>query len=179
MSGGDQPGSGDPVHVVLALGTNLGDRDENLRTATAALAETDGLRLRGRSQIYETDAVGGPEQGPYLNAVVLADCWLSPFELLDVCHRIEADHHREREVRWGPRTLDIDVIAYGEIVDDDERLTLPHPRAHERAFVLVPWAQVDPEAHLPGPQGGRVDVLAQQAPDRLGLRKHPHRRPKL
>lgn len=168
-----------PVRVVLALGANLGDRDENLRSATAALAETDGLRVVARSQVVETDPVGGPAQGLYLNAVVLVDCWLPPFELLEVCHRIEADHDRARDVRWGPRTLDIDIITYGELVDDDERLTLPHPRAHERAFVLVPWAQVDPDAHLPGFHGGQVATLAAQAPDRLGLRKHVGRRPKL
>ncbi len=167
----------EPVRVVLALGSNLGDRDEILRQAVHDLSHTEGLRVVGRSPVVETDPIGGPPgQQPYLNAVLLCDCWLPPMELLEVCQRIETAHERVRDVRWGPRTLDIDIITYGEIVDDDERLTLPHKRAHERAFVLVPWAQLDPEAHLPGPNGGRVSVLAERAEDRLGVRKHVRKR---
>lgn len=167
-----------PVPVVLALGTNLGDRDENLRSAVAALQSTEGLRVVGRSPVVETDPVGGPAQSAYLNAIVLVDCWLPPFDLLDACQRIEAEHGRERGTRWGPRTLDIDIITYGELVDDHERLHLPHPRAHQRAFVLVPWSMVDPDAHLPGADGGSVKTLAERAPDRLGVRPHRRLRPK-
>ncbi len=170
----------EPVPVVLALGSNLGDRHAYLAAGVAALRQSDGLRVVARSPIVETDPVGGPpNQQSYLNAVVLADCWLSPFELLEVCQGIEAANQRVREDHWGPRTLDIDIVMYGELIDDDERLTLPHPRAHERAFVLTPWSQVDPHAHLPGPFGGPVAVLAMQAPDRMGVRRYVHRRPKL
>lgn len=161
-----------PVRVVLAIGSNLGDRDETLVSAVRELNDVEGLRVVARSTVLETDPVGGPDQPVYLNAVLLCDCWLTPFDLLEACQRVEANHDRTRTVRWGPRTLDIDIITYGQLVDDDERLTLPHPRAHERAFVLVPWSEIDPEATLPG--HGPVAVLAAQAPDRLGLR--PHRR---
>ncbi len=160
------------VPVVLSLGSNLGDREAMLRKAVAALSATGGITVLARSRIVATAPVGGPAQDDYLNAVVLAETTLSPMQLLDACQQIEADQHRTRDVRWGPRTLDIDVITYGRRVDDDERLTLPHPRAHERGFVLVPWAQVDPHAHLPGPQGGPVRVLAERAPDRLSV--HPY-----
>jgi dihydroneopterin aldolase/2-amino-4-hydroxy-6-hydroxymethyldihydropteridine diphosphokinase len=158
------------VPVVLALGTNLGDREAVLRSAVAALAAVEGLDLRRVSPVVETDPVGGPEQPDYLNAVVLAGTRLGPLELLRACQRVEAEHDRVREVRWGPRTLDVDVVAYGSATSDDPVLTLPHPRAHERAFVLVPWSAADPDAVLPGPAGGRVAELAGRAPDRAGVR---------
>jgi len=105
------------------------------------------------SSVYSTAPVGGPEQDDYLNAVVLVDIELSPHELLALAQRIEADHHRTREVRWGPRTLDVDLIALqdaeGEVIMDTADLTLPHPRAFERAFVCVPWTDVEPERALP------------------------------
>ena len=159
-----------PVPVVLALGTNLGDRAEALRSAVTALAGVEGLDVRRVSPVVETDPVGGPEQPDYLNAVVLATTTLEPLALLRACQQVEADHDRVREVRWGPRTLDVDVVAYGSSVLDDPVLTLPHPRAHQRAFVLVPWSLADPDAVLPGPAGGRVAELAQAAADRPGVR---------
>lgn len=162
-----------PVPVVLALGSNLGDAAAHLQGAVEALSATDGLTVHRVSPVVETDPVGGPEQGAYLNAVVVASTSLTPSELLGRCQQIEAAHDRVREIRWGPRTLDVDVITYGETVDDDERLTLPHPRAHERAFVLVPWSLADPDAVLPGPLGGRVADLAERAGDRAGVRARP------
>lgn len=168
-----------PVPVVLSLGSNLGDRDAHLHTAVSALQQAEGLRVVARSRVVATDPVGGPSQGEYLNAIVLLECWVPPFDLLAICQQIEADHERERQTRWGPRTLDIDIIKYGEVIDDHELLTLPHPRAHQRAFVLIPWAQVDPEAQLPGVGGGKVALLAQRAPDRLGVRTHQRKRPPL
>lgn len=134
--------------AVLALGANLGDRLAALRGAVAALAAE--VTVDAVSPVYETAPVGGPDQPDYLNAVVLVTTALPPFDLLALAHRVEASAGRTREERWGPRTLDIDLIAYDAVVSDDPLLTLPHPRAHERAFVLRPWLDVDPDAVLPG-----------------------------
>lgn len=162
------------VPVVLALGSNLGDRLVTLRGAVRDLAATDGLELDTVSPVIQTDPVGGPEQPDYLNAVVLGRTTLPAIELLAVCNRIEAEYGRERTVRFGPRTLDIDVISYGDLRSYDERLILPHPRAHERAFVLAPWLAADPSASLltgAGPEP--VVTLLERAPDRLSLRHRP------
>jgi dihydroneopterin aldolase/2-amino-4-hydroxy-6-hydroxymethyldihydropteridine diphosphokinase len=160
------------VEVVLALGANLGDRAGTLRAAVRELDAAPGISVRAVSDPVATDPVGGPDQPDYLNAVVLAETTLAPDELLAVCHRVEADHGRERVVRWGARTLDVDVVAYGAVVSDAPELTLPHPRAHERAFVLAPWHQVSPAATLRLPDGTVrpvADLLAAAA-DRDGVR---------
>ena len=154
--------------VVLALGSNLGDRRDILQGAVDAIVGLPGVRVTAVSPVYETVPVGGPAQPDYLNAVVLADAAGSARDLLDRLHEIEAAFDRVRLVRWGPRTLDIDVIAFGRERSDDPKLTLPHPRAHERAFVLAPWHDADPAAELPG--HGPVDELLAQA-DRAGLRR--------
>ena len=136
--------------VALALGSNMGDSAAILQGAIDDLASVDGIRVVAVSPAYETDPVGGPEQEPYLNAVLLALTELDPWELLAVTQSIEQHWHRVREVRWGPRTLDIDILAIdAETVDSDD-LVVPHPRAHERGFVLVPWADVAPDAVIPG-----------------------------
>ena len=133
--------------AVIALGANMGDPLAALRGAVEALQQHPEVDVVSTSSVYATAPVGGPEQDDYLNAVVLIDTDLTPRELLALAHRIENDWHRTREVRWGPRTLDIDLIAIhdrdGDVVMDDPDLTLPHPRAHERAFVCVPWAEVE------------------------------------
>jgi dihydroneopterin aldolase/2-amino-4-hydroxy-6-hydroxymethyldihydropteridine diphosphokinase len=139
-----------PVPAVLALGSNLGARQQELQRAVDQLAATPGLRVTAVSPLYETDPVGGPDQPDYLNAVVLAETDLPAGDLLRRAHAIEAAARRTREVRWGPRTLDVDIIAYGDEVSADPALTLPHPRARERAFVLAPWRDADPDAELPG-----------------------------
>jgi len=142
------------VPVVVALGANLGPVQRTLEAAVRALAEVDGLRITAVSDLFETDPVGGPEQPVYLNAVVLARTRLAAFALLTELHRIEADHGRVRETRWGARSLDLDLIQYGDprsdsdLVSPDPELMLPHPRAVERAFVLAPWSAVDAEAEL-------------------------------
>jgi dihydroneopterin aldolase/2-amino-4-hydroxy-6-hydroxymethyldihydropteridine diphosphokinase len=166
------------VEVVLALGANLGDRAQTLRAAVRELDATPGLRVLAVSAPVETDPVGGPDQPDYVNAVVIAGTTLSPDELLAACHRVEADHCRERVVRWGARTLDVDLVAYGEPGSAGEvrrnapELTLPHPRAHERAFVLAPWHQVRPQARLRLPDGSvrAVAELLAAAADRDGVR---------
>jgi dihydroneopterin aldolase / 2-amino-4-hydroxy-6-hydroxymethyldihydropteridine diphosphokinase len=148
-----------PVQAVLALGSNLGDRRQELQQAVDQLAGTPGVRVTAVSPVYDTDAVGGPEQPDYLNAVVLAQVSLPAADLLRRAHAIEAAARRTREVRWGPRTLDVDIIAYGDELNADPGLTLPHPRARERAFVLAPWRDADPEAELPG-YGPVAELLA-------------------
>jgi 2-amino-4-hydroxy-6-hydroxymethyldihydropteridine diphosphokinase len=138
------------VPVVLALGSNLGDRLGHLQAAVDVLAATPGISVTAVSPVYQTDPVGGPDQPDYCNAVLLAETTLPPADVLAAAHAAEAARQRTREVRWGPRTLDVDIICYGGLVSDDPELTLPHPRAHERAFVLVPWHDVDPSAELHG-----------------------------
>ena len=140
--------------VVIALGANMGDRAGTMAAAVRALTAVDGLEVVACSPLLETGAVGGPDQPDYLNAVVVARSRLAPWTLLDELHRIERNHGRVREVRWGARTLDLDLIQVGDCADDSDleidttELTLPHPRAHERAFVLVPWSRVDGTAQL-------------------------------
>jgi len=170
---------GRPAVVVIALGSNLGDRVAHLQAAVDALAAAPGLSVTAVSPVYQTDPVGGPDQPDYYNAVLLARTTLPPAGVLAAAHAAEAARQRTREVRWGPRTLDVDIISYGTVVSDDPELTLPHPRAHERAFVLVPWHDVDPAAELPGhgPVTALIAGLAGPAgdglPDRLpdGLRR--------
>jgi dihydroneopterin aldolase/2-amino-4-hydroxy-6-hydroxymethyldihydropteridine diphosphokinase len=159
-----------PVDVVIALGANLGPAQETLRTAVHDLASTPGLQIVQVSPLARTAPVGGPDQPDFLNAVVLARTTLAPRALLHVAQRIEQQHGRERHEHWGPRTLDVDLVVYGGVLAVTDDLELPHPRAHERAFVLQPWAEVDPHAVLPGLGGGPVAVLAATAPDRDGLR---------
>ncbi len=156
---------------VLALGANLGDRPATLQAAVDDLRATAGIEVVTVSPVVETDPVGGPDQPEYLNAVVQVRTTLTPTALLAACHRIEQRHGRVREGRWTARTLDIDVITFGDLQQDGDTLQLPHPRAAGRAFVLVPWAAMDPDATLPG--AGRVADLARRAPDRGGLRHRP------
>ena len=136
--------------AVIALGANLGDARAALAGAIEALRETAGIRVISESSVYVTAPVGGVEQPDYVNAVVTVETSLDPRQLLEVLHAIEDSWHRTREVRWGPRTLDLDLIQYEGVTSDDPDLTLPHPRAHERAFVLVPWFEADPQAELQG-----------------------------
>ncbi len=146
-------------HVVLALGSNLGDRLANLQGAVDAVFCPPELTFVAVSPVYQTQPVGGPPQADYLNAVVTATTAVPARTVLQLAQGVEKAFHRTREVRWGPRTLDVDIIVCGDEVSDDPELTLPHPRAHERAFVLLPWLDVDPDAALPG--SGRVaDLLA-------------------
>lgn len=158
------------VDVVLALGANQGDPQATLRSAVTSLDRVSGLQITDVSPLARTAAVGGPDQPDYLNAVLLARTTLSARDLLHVVQGIEGAHGRVRDERWGPRTLDIDIIVYGTLTAVADDLELPHPRAHERAFVLEPWSQVAPDAVLPGLGGGPVAALAATAPDRAGIR---------
>ncbi|HEX6930544.1 MAG TPA: 2-amino-4-hydroxy-6-hydroxymethyldihydropteridine diphosphokinase [Streptosporangiaceae bacterium] len=142
--------TGSVRQVVLALGSNLGDRLATIQAGIDDLAAAPGLDLRAVSAVFETSPVGGPDQPDYLNAVLLAVSALPGLEILRCTQAAERAQGRTRTVRWGPRTLDIDIIAIDDEISDDPALTLPHPRAHERAFVLLPWHDVDPGATLPG-----------------------------
>lgn len=136
--------------VYLGLGANLGDRLGNLQLAVDALGATPGVRVMRSSRVYETEPVGGPEQPEYLNAVLEVRTDLSPHELLRVCLAVEDDMGRVRTERWGPRPIDIDVLTYGTETIDEPDLVVPHPRMHERGFVLVPLAELDADPTLPG-----------------------------
>lgn len=149
------------VEAVIALGSNLGDRAEILREALHDLARLPLVEEVRASHPIESVALrpdGPDDTAPaYLNAVAILTTRLAPTVLLAYLHAIEARHGRERHDRWGDRTLDLDIITYGELRSADPELTVPHPRAAERDFVLAPWLEVDPDAELPG--AGRVDAL--------------------
>jgi 2-amino-4-hydroxy-6-hydroxymethyldihydropteridine diphosphokinase len=150
-----------PRCAVIALGSNLGDRLDMLQSAVDALADTPGLRVQAVSPVYETEpwGVDAGSQPAYYNAVVVVRTTLPPGSLLERGHAIEDALERVREERWGPRTIDVDLVTYQDVVCEDPALTLPHPRAHERAFVLCPWQDVDPSAQVPG-RGPVADLLA-------------------
>jgi 2-amino-4-hydroxy-6-hydroxymethyldihydropteridine diphosphokinase len=141
-----------------------------LQGCVDAIAGIPEVQVMTVSPVYETAPVGGPPQPDYLNAVLLARTTLPSRVLLDRLHEVEAAFERVRDVRWGPRTLDIDIITVEGEVSDDPELTLPHPRAYERAFVLAPWHDMDPGAVLPG--HGTVAALLATA-DRSGIRRSP------
>ena len=133
--------------VLIGLGSNLGDRRTALEGAIAALAETPGIRVRKVSTFHETEPVGGPPgQGRYLNAAAVLETSLDPFALLTVLQAIEARFGRVRTVRWGERTLDLDLLLFGDRIIDTPELVVPHPRYSVRRFVLEPLAEVAPEA---------------------------------
>ncbi len=155
MTGGMRP----IRQAVLSIGSNLGERMDRLQGAVAALEDTPEVTVVAVSSVYETEPVDAPEgSGPFLNAVVLIDTTLTVHTLLDRALAIEDAFGRERSERGAPRTLDVDVIVVGDRVAADDQLTLPHPRAHERAFVLLPWLEIDPEGEIPG-QGFVADLL--------------------
>jgi 2-amino-4-hydroxy-6-hydroxymethyldihydropteridine diphosphokinase len=130
--------------VFLGLGSNQGDRWKLVREAVASLPDVVAV-----SPVYETDPVGGPEQGAYLNLVVELDTDRSPRELLELCRRLESDAQRVRAERWGPRTLDVDVLLVGDLTVDEPDLQVPHPRMYDRRFVLAPLRDLAPDLVTP------------------------------
>lgn len=173
---------------LIALGSNLGDRLANLRSAVAELDQLDGFEVTAVSSLYETAPVGGPEgQGPFYNAALTGRSSLEPGELLRALHRIEADQNRQRVVHWGPRTLDLDLLIAADHQRDDPDLTIPHPRMHERRFVLVPVCDVAAEwvhpslgrtmrellAALPIESGDLTEVASDWARTGDGARTQP------
>jgi 2-amino-4-hydroxy-6-hydroxymethyldihydropteridine diphosphokinase len=137
------------VPAFVGLGSNLEDRLENLEAAARALAETPGVRVVRSSSVYETAPVGGPPQGDYLNAVLEIETGLEPRELLAALQEIEQRLGRVRDERFGPRTIDLDLLTYSEDVIGERDLTVPHPRMHERAFVVVPLLELAAPRRLP------------------------------
>jgi 2-amino-4-hydroxy-6-hydroxymethyldihydropteridine diphosphokinase len=155
------------VSAYLGLGSNLGDRLGTLRRAVDLLRSSHGVEVIRSSRVYETEPIG-PSQPAYLNAVVEIATDLEPHGLLDACGAVEEELGRVRAERWGPRTIDVDVLTYDEVTVDDPDLTIPHPRMHERGFVLVPLRELDPDPMLPG--GRSLGALRLAPGEILGVR---------
>lgn len=134
------------MKAVIALGSNIGNPKENLDLALALLREA--TEVKAVSSYYTTKPVGYEDQPDFVNAVCIIETELPALELLNMMHGIEKSMGRERTIKWGPRTIDLDIIQYGSMLSNAEELTLPHPRAHERMFVLEPWAEIEPDAIL-------------------------------
>ena len=165
------PPSATPVTAYIALGANLGDRATTIEAARAALDQAIGVRTVRCSALVETEAIGQPGQDPYLNGVTEIRTTLPPRDLLNLLLEIERSHGRvrhETDERWGPRTLDLDLILYGHLVLDEPGLTVPHPRMHERRFVLGPLASIAPGAVHP-----ILNATAQQLLAQLNLSEPP------
>ena len=148
------------MKAVIALGANIGNPLENLEIALSLLRES--TEVISVSSFYKTAPVGGPEQPDYLNAVCIIESELPALDLLSLLHGIEKSLGRERSEHWGPRTIDLDLIQFGGLLSKSTELELPHPRAHERRFVLEPWLEIDSDAVLL--IHGRVDQLLAQLP---------------
>ncbi len=133
------------MRAFLGLGSNIGDRRETLRAAVDAVPD-----LVAVSPVYETEPVGGPEQDSFYNIVVELETERTPRQLLELCRELEAAAGRVRKVRWGPRTLDVDVLLVGDLTVNDDDLTVPHPRMYQRNFVMVPLMDLYPEVQVPG-----------------------------
>jgi 2-amino-4-hydroxy-6-hydroxymethyldihydropteridine diphosphokinase len=148
------------MKAVISLGANLGNPKDNLDTALALLREA--TIVKSVSSYITTKPVGGPEQPDYLNAICIVDSDLPALDLLSVLHGIEKAMGRERIQHWGPRTIDLDLIQYGDLISKANELVLPHPRAHERRFVLQPWFEIEPDAILL--THGAIKDLLEQLP---------------
>jgi len=151
------------MRAVVALGANLEEPRKAIELAIELLKQSTDVTAV--SSLYETAPVGGPEQDNYINAVVTLESELPAADLLALLHGIEKSMGRVRDERWGPRVIDLDLIQYGTLLSKSEELTLPHPRAHERRFVLEPWHEIDTEAILL--THGRIDQLLEQLPPSL------------
>lgn len=142
----------------LSLGSNMGDRVGMLRQAVRLLKEHPAINVMKISSLYETAPVGFTEQDAFLNMVVQLQTSLNAYELLEICQDIEQTLERKREIRWGPRTIDLDILLYNQDEFETENLVIPHPRMHERAFVLVPLLELDPELDFIEPEREGIEI---------------------
>ena len=142
----------------LSLGSNMGDRVGMLRQAVRLLKEHPAIEVMNISSLYETAPVGFTEQDVFLNMVVQLQTSLTAYELLEICQDIEQTLDRKREIRWGPRTIDLDILLYNQDEFETKNLVIPHPRMHERAFVLVPLLELDPEQDFIEPQREGIEI---------------------
>lgn len=153
--------------VFLSLGSNMGQKVDYLDNAVDIIKKNEFIHNVKVSSMYQTDPVGYLDQDVFVNIAVVIETTLDPFELLKVCQEIEKALNRERLIRWGPRTIDVDIILYDDLKLDDETLTIPHPRMHERAFVLVPICELDSELVI---QSQKIQTLIETV-DVSGVRK--------
>lgn len=142
----------------LSLGSNMGDRVGMLRQAVRLLKEHPAIEVMNISSLYETAPIGFTEQDVFLNMVVQLQTSLTAYELLEICQDIEQTLDRKREIRWGPRTIDLDILLYNQDEFETKNLVIPHPRMHERAFVLVPLLELDPEQDFIEPQREGIEI---------------------
>jgi 2-amino-4-hydroxy-6-hydroxymethyldihydropteridine diphosphokinase len=141
--------NGKKVTAYIGLGSNIGDRQENLDRAIELLKNDPDIKVKAISDYINTSPVGYIDQPDFLNAVVELETSLSPHELLKACNNIEQELKRKRIIHWGPRTIDLDILLYGDLITEGEELVIPHPRMHEREFVLKPLNEIAPEALHP------------------------------
>ncbi|WHY77708.1 2-amino-4-hydroxy-6-hydroxymethyldihydropteridine diphosphokinase [Neobacillus sp. WH10] len=153
----------------IALGSNIGNRYDNITSAIKLLTSHSNIKLVNYSSIYETDPVGYEDQDLFLNMVIEIQTVLSAMELLDFCLKTELDLGRKRKIRWGPRTIDIDILTFNQENIETEKLTVPHPRMAERAFVMVPLIEINPNHRIPGVDKP-LNLLLNELPDKEGVR---------
>jgi 2-amino-4-hydroxy-6-hydroxymethyldihydropteridine diphosphokinase len=153
----------------LALGSNMGDRFNHLKKALQLLANEKDIEVVNTSSIYETDPVGYEDQDPFLNMVIQVETGLSPEELLKLCLKIENVLGRIREIKWGPRTLDLDILMYNQENIETEDLKVPHPRMHQRAFVMIPLLEINQDIHVPKIEKP-MTLWVENLPDKEGVR---------
>ncbi len=157
------------ITAIVALGANLGKPRQQIEKAFSAINQLEGVRLKAISPLFQTKAVGLTDQADFINAVVLLHTILNPQQLLQALQKLELDFGRERTIRFGPRTLDLDIVDYNGLVVNDQNLILPHPRAHERAFVMEPLARIVPNYQV-GRHGKAAELavtLLRQKPDEM------------
>lgn len=153
--------------MFLSLGSNMGNREQNLLEAVDAIKSLPKTQVLKLSHVYETEPVGYVEQDRFLNIAAAVSTWLEPFSLLEKLQGIERVLKRERKIHWGPRTIDIDILLYGSMEISSEALEIPHPRMFERAFVLVPLRDIYPYSEL---KGKDMDILIEHCKDKDGIR---------
>jgi 2-amino-4-hydroxy-6-hydroxymethyldihydropteridine diphosphokinase len=157
--------------VYVALGSNIEDRENHLKRAVIELDRESEIKVANLSSIYETDPVGYEKQEAFLNMVIKIETSLSPLELIGITQRIEVESGRKRDVRWGPRTLDLDILLYNQENIETEQLIVPHPRMDERAFVMIPLLEINPKIKLPASNSdGELRISKNQFIDKEGVR---------